>query len=389
MISVYAPQSGLSDSVKDAFYDDLLSVVPKLGIEELVLVAGDLNGHVGKFANGYEGVHGGFGYGNRNPEGERILEFCEATHMMVANTLFKKRESRLVTYQSGNSSSQIDYILVRKTHRKFVRDVKVIAGEECVTQHRLVVCDLSVKSVNKAKRPSVARRKVWKLEKAVAREEFSAVVRQKLTCSDKGIGVDDQWSTLKCCLLEATDSVCGWTTGRVRRRVTWWWNDEVDRAVKEKRKLWKDWKVGGSKERYLEAKRVAKSKVYAAKKEAEVRNFQNILTRDDEKEMVFKIAKQVVRTNQDVVGEGFVRDDNGELAISDSAMKEAWRSYYSQLLNEEFDWDHDSLSHADPIEGPAVKIEREKLGRKSHCWYEVWKGCWSIWCSSRDAEGLG
>ena len=67
MLSVYAPQSGLSDSVKDAFYDDLLPVASKLGNKEVVLVSGDLNGHVGKVANGYEGVHGGFGYGNRNP----------------------------------------------------------------------------------------------------------------------------------------------------------------------------------------------------------------------------------------------------------------------------------------------------------------------------------
>ncbi len=151
--------------MKDAFYDDLSPVVSKLGNKKVVLVSGDLNGHVGKVANGYEGVHGGFGYGNRIPEGERILEFCNATDMIVANTLFKKRDSRLVTYQSGNSSSQIDYILVRKTHRKFVRDVKVIAGEECVTQHRLFMCDLSVKSVNKARRPSVARRKVWRLKR--------------------------------------------------------------------------------------------------------------------------------------------------------------------------------------------------------------------------------
>ena len=269
VLSVYAPQSGLNDSVKDAFYDDLLPVVSNMGDKELVIVTGDLNGHVGNTADmkvGYEGVHGGFGYGNRNSEGERILEFCDATNMVVANTLFKKRDSRLVTYQSGNSSSQIDYILVRKAHRKFVKDVKVIAGGECATQHRLVVCDLSVKSVKEVKRPFVARRKVWKLKKVVAREDFSAAVKQKLESLDKGTRVEDQWSALKSCLLDASDRVCGWTKGQVRRRETWWWNDEVDRAIKVKRRLWKEWKAGGSKEQYLEAKRTAKSKVYAVKK---------------------------------------------------------------------------------------------------------------------------
>ncbi len=159
------------------------------------------------------------------------------------------------------------------------------------------------------------------------------------------------------CLLEASDKVCGWTKGRARRGETWWWNTEVDRAIKEKRRLWKEWKAGGSREQYAEAKRIAKSKVYAAKKEAEMSSFQNIMTRDDVKGEVFKIAKQITKTNQDVVGVGYVRGDDGELALDDSAKREAWRSHYSRLLNEEFEWDHDSLCHADPIQGPAVKIE--------------------------------
>ena len=163
-----------------------------MGDKELVLVAGDLNGHVGKTADGYEGVHGGFGYGNRNPEGERILEFCDATNMVIANTLFRKRDSRLVTYQSGNSSSQIDYILVRDAHRKFVKDTKVIAGEECATQHRLVVCDLSVKSVINGKRPHVARRKVWRLKETAAREEFRAAVEQGSVNTVNDFNVEDQ-----------------------------------------------------------------------------------------------------------------------------------------------------------------------------------------------------
>ena len=60
VVSAYAPQCGLDDNYKDIFYDELLAVVSKLGEKEIVLVAGDLNGHVGKLASGYEGVHGGF-----------------------------------------------------------------------------------------------------------------------------------------------------------------------------------------------------------------------------------------------------------------------------------------------------------------------------------------
>ena len=59
------------------------------------MVAGDLDGHVGRSADGYKGEHRGFEYGGRNPggrnPGDRILEFGNATEMVVANTFFKKR----------------------------------------------------------------------------------------------------------------------------------------------------------------------------------------------------------------------------------------------------------------------------------------------------------
>ena len=67
-------------------------------------------------------------------------------------------------------------------------------------------------------------------------------------------------------LLGASDSCFGWTKGPPRHKVTWWWNEQVEVAIKEKRRLWKIWKIGGSKDDYLAAKRQAKKAVYEAKK---------------------------------------------------------------------------------------------------------------------------
>ena len=57
---------------------------------------------------GYEGIDRGRGYGARNREGDRILEFGNATDVIVLNT--SNRNGRLITYQSGGHSTQIDYI---------------------------------------------------------------------------------------------------------------------------------------------------------------------------------------------------------------------------------------------------------------------------------------
>ena len=57
---------------------------------EKLFIGGDLNGHVGTSSAGFEAVHGGFGYGSRNQEGE-VLVFAIAFDLMIANTFFRKR----------------------------------------------------------------------------------------------------------------------------------------------------------------------------------------------------------------------------------------------------------------------------------------------------------
>ena len=52
-----------------------------------------MNGHVGRDADGYGGVHGGMGFGTRIAEGERILEFSDAVGMVVCNRFFKNEDS--------------------------------------------------------------------------------------------------------------------------------------------------------------------------------------------------------------------------------------------------------------------------------------------------------
>ena len=64
----------------ESFWDDVLSVISDLSETGAVVLAGDLNGHIGASADGYEGVHGGFGYGRRNLEGEYCTYWKPVLH---------------------------------------------------------------------------------------------------------------------------------------------------------------------------------------------------------------------------------------------------------------------------------------------------------------------
>ncbi|VDO19673.1 unnamed protein product [Heligmosomoides polygyrus] len=94
--SAYAPQTGCSDQAKDEFWNLLDEKTAEVPSKDVIIVAGDLNGHVGAAKDGYS-CHGGFGYGSRNPDGERILEYAESHSLTIVNTVFRKRDSYLIS----------------------------------------------------------------------------------------------------------------------------------------------------------------------------------------------------------------------------------------------------------------------------------------------------
>ena len=58
----------------------------------LVICLGDFNGHVGRHNDGFGGVHGGYGVGQRNLEERMSLEFCLEKELCVSNTCFSERK---------------------------------------------------------------------------------------------------------------------------------------------------------------------------------------------------------------------------------------------------------------------------------------------------------
>ena len=128
-----------------------------------------------------DGVHGGFGFGERNAGGVSVLDFAMAFDLMVANSFFKKKEDHLVTFKSSSCKTQIDYFLTRKESRRSCKDCKVIPSEFLGTQHRLLVLDAEFKYPRRAKRGvSEARIKWWNLTK-----EKTGIIAERVV--DEGV----------------------------------------------------------------------------------------------------------------------------------------------------------------------------------------------------------
>jgi hypothetical protein len=68
IISVYAPQVGLSDDVKRRLWEDLEDMVRGVHSSEKLFIEGDFNGHAGTTRRGLKVYMGGFEYGEQNQE---------------------------------------------------------------------------------------------------------------------------------------------------------------------------------------------------------------------------------------------------------------------------------------------------------------------------------
>ena len=122
----------------------------------------------------------------------------------------------------------IDYILVNNNYRISVKDVKVIPGEEIVSQRCLLLMDMVLKKKVRRKVKFREKLNLWRLRESEVKEKFAEGSNNKCDGNEE-----------RCCLkrklLDVASEVCGYTKGKPRHFEMWWWNKDVDVAVCRKR----------------------------------------------------------------------------------------------------------------------------------------------------------
>ena len=93
--------------------------------------------------------------------------------------------------------------------------------------------------------------------------------------------------------------------------------------------------------------------MHHACQEADKKVYENIYPKSSE---VYRDANQFRRENADVVGDKLVKNDAGEISMSEGSKQKAWLEHYQRLLKVEFDWNLDHLSDESPEEGPPIPI---------------------------------
>ena len=106
-------------------------------------------------------------------------------------------------------------------------DCKVILGEACLSQHRLVCANIHFKHFKKKLWKGENKIRVWKLKDETTRGLFEERFEEKITSST------GEWKDLQDSIMAAGTEICGLTSGkRGKERETWWWSEKFAAEVK-------------------------------------------------------------------------------------------------------------------------------------------------------------
>ena len=92
-------------------------------------------------------VVGPFGLGKRNERCKLLNDFCKQHDVVLMNTWFKKRKTKLYTWKSAGDRKQyqIDYILVKQRFRNSISDLKTLPGTYIDSHHNLLVAEVQTR----------------------------------------------------------------------------------------------------------------------------------------------------------------------------------------------------------------------------------------------------
>ena len=120
-------------------------------------------------------------------------------------------------------------------------------------------------------------------------------------------------------------------------RETWWWNEEVQKSIKEKKEAKKAWdkiRNENTKKIYKEKKSKAKKAVAMEKGRAYDNLYARLETKEGEKEL-YRLARQRHRAGKDVQHVRVIKVENGNVMVNLEAVLKRWKKYFKKLMNEE------------------------------------------------------
>jgi Endonuclease/Exonuclease/phosphatase family. len=144
VLNVHAPSEDKKDDIKESFYEEIEQLFDQLPMYHMEILLGDFNTKVGQEnifqpTIGTESVHP-----KSNDNGTRLVNFATSKNLIVKSIKFPHHNIHKYTSTSpdGITHNQTDHVLVDKRRQSSIIDVRSLRGDDCDTDHYLVVATI-------------------------------------------------------------------------------------------------------------------------------------------------------------------------------------------------------------------------------------------------------
>ncbi|XP_073360714.1 uncharacterized protein [Aegilops tauschii subsp. strangulata] len=140
------------------------------------------------------------------------------------------------------------------------------------------------------------------------------------------------------CIRKVASEKCGVSKeSRSETKDTWWWNDDIQKVIKEKkdcfRRLYLD-RSADNIEKYKMEKKAAKRAVSEVRGRTYKDVYQRLDTKKGERD-IYKMAKIRESKTRDVDQVKCIKDGANQLLVKDEEIKHRWQEYFDKLFNGE------------------------------------------------------
>ena len=353
IIQIYAPTAEATDEEREEFYRVLTTELERLPKGNLTIVQGDFNAKVGK--EEVPSVAGKYGLGNRNENGDRLVEFCQEYKMVIANTHFKHHPRRLYTWISPGDRcrNQIDYSLIASRWKSSIRNIKTVPGADCGSDHQMLYFRLRLKLAVQTKREPRPPRIETAKELSVLRKE----IRSRL---EKVPGsTEEKWINLKSSINEAAMDVI--RSRKKTPRNKGWLSDETISLVEKRRDLKAKGMQTGEEYRRTSAM------IQRSCRQDKNRHIENICreietqSRSGEPKEMFRTIRRITRSFK--AQTGVIEDENGEILTNREQIGDRWKRYCQCLYGDD-DGKMEPIKLPEEREPPILREEIVKAIQK-------------------------
>lgn len=216
-----------------------------------------------------------------NNNGQRLIELCQQNALRIMNGWFKHKQIHQYTWiqPTRNLKSIIDYIILRQKTKLWVKDVRVLRGPECGSDHHLLVSRVFFPFKGRKDFCNVKEgEKMFKIDYNLQNlQEDSTCFLYKMRLATKLCEITDDsannmYEMVKKKIHESAFEALGEKEQRTwKKKNAMWWNETVEKLVHEKKMAYNKWLTTKSDEdlhTYRHKRKDSQRAVVAAKNEA-------------------------------------------------------------------------------------------------------------------------